>query len=126
MTWEKEDLEEILERDFIENPNAFRRGCTNDDMVDSKLICFSLNRSWEAMFDQWCQKNTVIADDGREYFKRDVDEDGTVQWWYPTKKREINRIEEHRDRVDAWLNYKEKYSGYVRGETDIMDYAINY
>ena len=50
MTWTKEELKDILQHDFIENPKAFTSGRRNDDMVDSMCICFALDEEWTEMY----------------------------------------------------------------------------
>lgn len=101
--WERDDLLEILERDFIDDPKAFTAGRRNDDCVDAMCICHAL---------------------GDKYFYEDV--------WIPHAKKHgkdefeyTHYVQPHVIRIDDWLGDKSS-AGYVRGDFDIMDYAINY
>lgn len=98
----KEELKSYLQNEFIDNPNAFIAGHRNDDMVDSMCICFALDEEWTEMYAKHSD-NFVVH--GSDYFKE--------------------YLEDHYERVKDWLDNKEA-SGYNRGETDIMNYAINY
>ena len=103
MTWTKEELKDILQYDFIENPKAFTNGRRNDDMVDSMCICFALDEEWTEMYAKHC--DNFPEHDGRYYD------------FY---------VREHYERVKNWLDAKEDMSSYNRGEDHIMVYAINY
>lgn len=100
----KDELEKYLKDDFIDNQQAFRAGRTNDDMVDFCCICFALGYTPDATLSEL-----------KDWFVK-----------FNIKDSERSRIRDHYDRIENWLVDKENYSGYVRGETDIMDYAINY
>ena len=50
MAYTKDELREILDKDFMQNENAFAPGGTNDDMVDSMCICFALDEDWDQYF----------------------------------------------------------------------------
>ena len=102
MSWTKEELRKILQDDFIENSEAFTEGRRNDDMVDSMCICFALDEEWTEMFAKHAD-NFGIKNE--HYFNK--------------------YLSDHYERVKNWLETKEA-SGYVRGEVDIMSYAINY
>lgn len=108
MTWTKDELKEILQKDFIDNVDAFTAGRRNDDIVDSMCICFALDEEWIEMYaehvDNW-------------YFDDEMGRQSANYDW--------NHIKPHYERVKKWLNQKES-NGYNRGETDIMTYAINY
>ena len=98
-----EELEKYRDKDFLDNSQAFKAGRTNDDMVDFCCICFALGHTPEStrvLIKLWFDK-------------------------FHIKDSERNRIREHYDRIEDWLMAKED-SGYVRGKTDIMVYAINY
>ena len=101
MTWTKEELKDILQHDFIENPKAFTSGRRNDDMVDSMCICFALDEEWTEMY----AKRTDNCDVDDDYFDK--------------------YLSDHYERVKSWLEDKEQ-CGFNRGEYDIMAYAINY
>lgn len=99
----KDELEKYLKEDFIENCNAFKAGRTNDDMVDFCCICFALGHPFDmtyAILINWCNQHNI-----KEYERR--------------------RILDHYDRIESWLLAKEDV-GFERGETRIMNYAINY
>ena len=104
MSWTKEELKEILQKDFIDNQDAFITGRRNNDMVDSMCICFALDEEWTEMYAKRAD-NFLLKDDGAEYFDK--------------------YLVDHYERVKKWLDQKEA-NGYVRGEVDIMNYAINY
>lgn len=97
-----EELREILEHDFLTNPNAFGPGRRNDDTVDSMCICFALDEEWTEMFAKWCDTHGFAETDRR------------VQ---------VELV--HYRRVKEWLDHKEQ-QGYKRGEHDIMTFAIDY
>ena len=130
MNYTKEELERILENDFLLNPMAFSPGRTNDDVVDSMCICFAIDREWTELFAKWVD-NYETEHDGVEYishFPR-THEVKPREWnsaMVPEKDREIERILEHYERVKQWLEGKEKHGNYIRGEHDIMGYSINY
>lgn len=102
MTWTKEELKEILQKDFIENADAFTSGRRNNDMVDSMCICFALDEEWTEMYAKHCNN-----------FE---DHDGDYYDLY---------VGEHYERVNNWLEAKEDI-GYERGDMLIMNYSINY
>lgn len=103
MAWTKDELEEILQKDFIEEERAFASGRRNDDMVDSMCICFALDKEWTEMYAKHAD-NFPEHDQG--YFDRYVCE--------------------HYERVKNWLESKEASGLYTRGEPSIMVYSINY
>ncbi len=132
MQYTEQGLREILDKDFVENKDAFGPGRTNDDMVDSMCICFALNISWDTMFEAFVSKHTVTYF-GEEFLEgqlKHVDPDkytDHIPWFYSRKEADLERIMEHAERVASWLCDKEKYSGYKKGEFDIVsDYSINY
>ncbi len=109
MAWTKEELEKILQEDFIDNYYAFDGGRRNNDMVDSMCICFALDREWTEM---WAKH----VDNYEENYKNA----------YGGGKAFFDKfLKDHYERVKKWLEQKEA-AGYKRGETDIMKYAINY
>jgi len=144
MVYTKEELEQILEKDFLLNPRAFSPGRTNNDVVDSMIICFILDREWTELFAKWV----------------DNYEEQHGEYWYinhwkgiekqiggiiigncyqcPEKENEIKRILEHYERVKNWIEKREEYSiearenGYnelypfEHGNLDLMEYSINY
>lgn len=114
MAYTKEELREILQKDFIEDPFAFTSGRRNNDMVDSMCICFALDEEWTEMY-------AKHADNYVEH----SDHAPNSQNGLPFNYFDIF-LKEHYERVKKWLEDKENISGYNRGETDIMDYAINY
>ena len=129
-----QDLRDILENDFMTNPNAFGPGRTNDDMVDSMCICFALGEDWDEFFKKFVELHTVTYN-GEEFLTgtwncyhldRFQDNGNNVAWWYQRKDSDISRIREHAIRVAAWLDDKEEYGGYERGSSEIMYYSINY
>ena len=125
----KEDLEEILERDFLLNPAAFISGRTNDNVVDSMVICFALDREWLELFAKWVENYEVVKD-GVMYIDHRINKIQENPYYgssfIPFKEYEINRILEHYERVKHWLEDKEA-GGYERGVLyPIMDYCINY
>lgn len=103
VAWNKDDLKKVLEEDFITDPDAFRPGKRNDDVVDSMCICFALDEEWTEMFAKWCDENDLDENDPK-----------------------VKCVLEHYDRVKKWLDGKEASGLYKRGETDIMIFAINY
>lgn len=106
MAWTKEELKNILQLHFIEEPFAFTAGRRNDDMVDSMCICFALDEEWTEMYAK--HVDNCYTGFGSVVSVRD--------WKY---------IEPHYERVKKWLEQKEA-NGYKRGEFDIMSYSINY
>jgi len=127
--YNKEELEHILENDFLLNPKAFSPGRTNDDMVDSMIICFALDRDWTELFAKWVENYEVVKD-GVMYIDHRTDKVHENPYygsrWIPFKNYEIERILEHYERVKRWLVDKEA-GGYERGVLyPIMDYCINY
>lgn len=131
MQYTDKELRAILDNDFVGNPNAFIPGRTNDDMVDSMCICFALGIDWNTMFDAFVQAHTVTYF-GEEFLTgqlKYIDPDkytDHIPWFYARKDADLARIDEHAERVAAWLEDKEKYGGYKRGEHDIMGYALHY
>jgi len=126
--WTKEELEEVLENDFLLNPKAFSPGGTNDAVVDSMIICFALDREWTELFAKWVD-NYTITDGKYEYinhFYGDTFQPAIGSSGCPPKELEIERILEHYKRVKKWLDDKERHYGFERGNLAIMDYAINY
>ena len=113
MAYTKDELREILDKDFMQNENAFAPGGTNDDMVDSMCICFALDEDWDQFFNKWLLLHTEISK-GRAWIHNRYEQS------------EVARIQEHHDRVDKWLYNKWICNHYQRGETDIMTFAINY
>lgn len=98
-----EELEKILEDDFINNPYAFTSGRRNDDVVDAMCICFALNKHFYE--DVWLEHEVRTPSKNNEYYTMFV--------------------EDHVVRVKKWLDGKEN-AGYIPGTTEIMGYAINY
>jgi len=129
-----QDLRDILENYFMQNPHAFGPGRTNDDMVDSMCICFALDEDWEEMFKKFVDTHTVTHDGeefltgtwNRYHLERFADNGKDIPHWYRRKDSDIRRIREHADRVAAWLEDKEEYGGYEKGSSEIMYYSINY
>lgn len=101
MGWDKEELKNILQRDFIENVDVFNAGHRNDDVVDSMCICFALDEEWTEMYAKWVDNHHIDED----YFS--------------------HHLKTHYERIKKWLEDKEA-CGYTRGELDIMNYSINY
>lgn len=101
--WERDDLLEILERDFINDPKAFTVGRRNDDCVDAMCICHALGDKW-FYEDVWTPHAKKHGKDEHEYKAH---------------------VLPHVLRIDKWLGDKSS-AGYARGDFDIMDYAINY
>ena len=116
MSYTKEELHEILEKDFMEEPNAFGPGRTNDDMVDSMCICFALDEDWDQFYTDWLAVHIEIIN-GEEYI-HGLKLQGRFG--------EDARIQEHHERVDKWLYNKWICNHYNRGEDAIMTFAINY
>ena len=114
MEYTKTDLEHILEKDFLLNPKAFSPGRTNDDMVDSMLICFALDREWTELFAKWVDNYTITGMNGKEYLERSAVK-------LSDKEPEIKRILEHYERVKGWLEDKEKYTDWERGDLEIVE-----
>jgi len=102
MSFTKEQLKEILQEDFINNPDAFTAGRRNDDVVDSMCICHALNEEWTEMYAKHADN---FADHDQDYFNK--------------------HVKEHYERVKEWLDDK-AVRGYEPGYIDIMCYAINY
>ena len=98
-----DELEKYRDQDFLDNMQAFKAGRTNDDMVDFCCICFALGHTPDSTL-------SLLKD----WFAR-----------FNIKDSERDRIRDHYDRIENWLMEKERH-GYVRGETEIMGYAINY
>ena len=126
----KEELERILENDFLLNPHAFDRGRTNDDVVDSMLMCLATEREWTELFAKWVDNYTVEFK-GDECIKHDIG--APTLYNCCIKQKEISRILKHYERVKAWIEKK----GWLDEDwikstpeqdriNDIMSYAINY
>ena len=139
MRYTKEELEQILENDFLLNPKAFSPGRTNNDMVDSMLICFILDREWTELFAKWMD-NYVETVGKYEYvnhchglsYKPIIGSDEM-----PPLEIEKDRILEHYRRVKKWINdnvnrqnriYKNnpEMISWKPGNTSLMAFAINY
>jgi len=99
----KDELEKYLKEDFIENVHAFKAGRTNDNMVDFCCICFALGYTPNITY-------AILSD----WFAK-----------YNIANFELRRIVNHYERIEDWLLAKEDV-GFKRGETRIMNYAINY
>ena len=130
MEYTKTDLEHILEKDFLLNPKAFSPGRTNDDMVDSMLICFILDREWTELFAKWVDNYTITGMNGEEYFERSAVK-------LSDKEPEIKRILEHYERVKKWIEGKVEVQNrlfadkpelinWKPGNCSLMDWSINY
>jgi len=140
--YEKEELERILEHDFLLNPHAFSPGRTNDDMVDSMLICFILEREWTELFSKWTDNYQVSVGDYEYINHTDFPIDRVSvgnSYQCPLASLEIERILGHYNRVKKWIQDREDRSEYRRehgwdkdkyefvpGNLDLMVYAINY
>ena len=120
MKYTKTDLEKILENDFLLNPKAFSPGHTNDDMVDSMLICFVLDREWTELFAKWVDNYSFTGVNGKEYIERSKI---NIQ----EKDPEIDRILKHYERVNHWIDQKQTFGRWKPGDLSIFeDYNINY
>ena len=129
MIYTKKEIEDILENDFLLNPKAFSAGRTNDDVVDSMVMCFACDREWTELFAKWVE-NYEIVHDGQEYIDHRVNKLEENPYYgskyIPFKEYEIKRILEHYERVNSWLMNKE-LEGHERGILyPIMEYCINY
>ena len=92
----KEELEGILENDFICNPNVFKPGRRNDDAVDMSIICWCLGKNPIDVFDEISRKN---------------------DW-------SVNQYDEAREHMDRIAPYLVKWG--TKGTTEAMDYSIDY
>lgn len=111
MIYTKEGLKNIL-NNFLEDENTFAPGRTNDDMVDTMCVCFALDEDWDEFFNMWLFKHTEV-----------INNESYIHGF--STLQEIPRIEEHHERVSAWLDNKWMNEHYQRGEDNIMLFAIN-
>jgi len=134
----KEELENILMNDFLLNPKAFSPGRTNDDMVDSMLICFILEREWTELFAKFVD-NYTIKQGKYEYLCHALPGDKYIVGSdaCPPLDIDTERILEHYERVKKWIEGNVKYQEYIfkdkpeminwkPGNTNLMDWSINY
>jgi len=132
----KEDIKNILENDFLLNPKAFMSGRTNDDVVDSMLMCAAIEEEWTELFAKWVDNHTVVIND-IEYINHTIEKPGISALpgskYKPLKATEIPRIQNHYERVKKWIDNRGWYDAGWRDEISIQDiidklmlYAINY
>ena len=93
----KDDLVEIIERDFIDNEKCFAPGRRNDDAVDLSIICWCLDRSIP---------DTVLEIEAKQ------------GGWTEAQRR---AVQEHLDRVFDYLP-----SWGDHGTMEAMAYSIDY
>ena len=126
----KEQLQKILENDFLLNPEAFT-SFTQYDVQDSMCICHCLEREWTELFAKWVD-NYSIVHDGKEYINHlktapKAHEYGTRM--VPEKEREIERILDYYESMKHLFVTNELH-GKARwgrvGTMDAMDYTVNY
>lgn len=132
MQYTRQEMKDILEHKFLLNPEAFSSGRTNDDVVDSMILCFALEEEWTELFAKWVDNYTITTQAGQEYIRHKpigIGPQYSSALW-PEKEGEIKRILEHYQRVNKWLLDKEA-NGYTRGldeneHNEILNYLINY
>ena len=129
------ELEAILENDFLLNPKAFSPGRTNDDMVDSMLICYVLDREWTELFAKWVDNYTEPhgAYDYINHWKglRFPSSSGQPiigSDSCPEKEIEIERIIGHYNRVKDWLETRDMCDlQFIKNNINyVMKFSINY
>ena len=128
----KGELEQILENDFLLNSKVFEHGRTNDDVVDSVLICAALDRPWEEFFAKWLDNYTKKSGDGFEWIEHEP-KFSPFSYYNPNKDYEVVRILAHYNRVKDWAERKGWFNEEWLDKTPerfrinaIMLYAINY
>ena len=86
MAYTKEELEKILEEDFLLDHDAFGPGRRNDNVVDSMIICHCLDRDWWEWFakkaeneeDYWAQHDIRIITDKAHVVEPYLESWGTI------------------------------------------------
>ena len=122
MSYTREEIKNILENDFLLSKTAFLPGHTNDDVVDSMLMCAAIEEEWTELFAKWVDAHTT------------TDRLKVNKYLHSSSaEREIKRITKHYERVKKWMEKKgwlspEWYEATTEQERidKLMGYTINY
>ena len=96
MAWEKQELKDILDKDFMNERHAFYPGRRNDDAVDFSIICWCLGLDPMQKFDELCKQHGFSITD-------------------------YSLARDHMERVALYLN-----TWGAKGTDEAMVYSINY